>query len=43
MHVRLAVMAGLLRAEFEQHPSLGEVLMGAGGAVIRYTGFSDSP
>ncbi|MDX2964609.1 NADAR family protein [Streptomyces acidiscabies] len=40
--VRLAVMAGLLRAKFEQHPSLAEVLVGTGGAVIRYTGFSDS-
>ncbi|MEU2021503.1 NADAR family protein [Streptomyces sp. NPDC016469] len=41
--VRLAVMAGLLRAKFTQHPDLAEVLLSTGDARISYTGFADSP
>lgn len=41
--VRLAVMAGLLRAKFTQHPDLAEVLVSTGDARISYTGFEDSP
>ncbi|MFE5770402.1 NADAR family protein [Streptomyces sp. NPDC056485] len=41
--VRLAVMAGLLRAKFEQHPRLAEVLLATGEAGIRYTGISEAP
>ncbi|MEU5536674.1 NADAR family protein [Streptomyces sp. NPDC020362] len=41
--VRLAVMAGLLRAKFAQHPGLAEVLLATGDATISYTGSSDSP
>jgi len=41
--VRLAVMAGLLRAKFRQHPELAQVLVGTGDSVIRCTGYSDSP
>ncbi|MEV6508094.1 NADAR family protein [Streptomyces sp. NPDC051642] len=41
--LRLAVMAGLLRAKFTQHPELGTVLLGTEDARISYTGFSDSP
>lgn len=39
---RLAVMAGLLRAKFGQHPELAEVLLSTGDARISYTGFSES-
>ncbi|QXJ26693.1 NADAR family protein [Actinomadura graeca] len=35
---RTAVMAGLLRAKFAQHPGLAEVLLGTGDAPIEYTG-----
>ncbi|WP_282701540.1 NADAR domain-containing protein [Streptomyces sp. CC219B] len=41
--LRLAVMAGLLRAKFGQHPGLAEVLTSTGDARISYTGLSDSP
>ncbi|MHC5905288.1 NADAR family protein [Streptomyces sp. S6] len=41
--VRLAVMAGLLRAKFGQHPEMAQVLVGTGGSVLRCTGYSDSP
>ncbi|MGZ2356902.1 NADAR family protein [Streptomyces sp. 372A] len=41
--VRLAVMAGLLRAKFTQHPGLAQVLLSTGDARISYTGFADSP
>ncbi|MEU1182013.1 NADAR family protein [Streptomyces sp. NPDC005820] len=41
--IRLAVMAGLLRAKFTQHPGPAEVLLGTGDATIVYTGFSESP
>ncbi|WP_330310714.1 NADAR family protein [Streptomyces sp. NBC_00523] len=41
--VRLAVMAGLLRAKFTQHPELAQVLLSTGDARISYTGFEDSP
>lgn len=41
--VRLAVMAGLLRAKFAQHIELAEILVSTGDATIRYTGLSDSP
>ncbi|MEY9876928.1 putative NAD-dependent protein-ADP-ribosyltransferase YbiA (DUF1768 family) [Streptacidiphilus sp. MAP12-33] len=41
--IRLAVMAGLLRAKFTQHPELAGVLLSTGDATISYTGFSDSP
>jgi predicted NAD-dependent protein-ADP-ribosyltransferase YbiA (DUF1768 family) len=41
--LRLAVMAGLLRAKFTQHPELAAVLLGTEDARIRYTGHSDSP
>ncbi|MFI1647173.1 NADAR family protein [Streptomyces avidinii] len=41
--VRLAVMAGLLRAKFDQHPDLADLLLATGEAGIRYTGFSDAP
>ncbi|WP_326797037.1 NADAR family protein [Streptomyces sp. NBC_01808] len=40
---RLAVMAGLLRAKFTQHPRLAEVLLSSGDARISYTGISESP
>ncbi|MER7733032.1 NADAR family protein [Streptomyces erythrochromogenes] len=40
--VRLAVMAGLLRAKFDQHPRLAEVLLATGEAPIVYTGSSDA-
>ncbi|WP_407836730.1 NADAR domain-containing protein [Streptomyces sp. DSM 116496] len=39
---RLAVMAGLLRAKFDQHPRLAELLTATGEGAILYTG-SDSP
>ena len=38
-HARTAVMAGLLRAKFVQHPDLAEVLIGTGDAPISYTDF----
>ncbi|MGV9454279.1 DUF7639 domain-containing protein [Streptomyces sp. NPDC003635] len=41
--LRPAVMAGLLRAKFTQHPELAEVLLGTGDARISYTGFSEAP
>ncbi|GGN90011.1 hypothetical protein GCM10011579_085530 [Streptomyces albiflavescens] len=41
--VRLAVMAGLLRAKFTQHPELAAVLLGTGDARISYTSHSESP
>ncbi|MCX5150193.1 NADAR family protein [Streptomyces sp. NBC_00320] len=41
--VRLAVMAGLLRAKFDQHPRLAEILLATGEAGIHYTGFSEAP
>lgn len=41
--VRLAVMAGLLRAKFAGHPGLAEVLLATGDATIGYTGHTDSP
>jgi predicted NAD-dependent protein-ADP-ribosyltransferase YbiA (DUF1768 family) len=41
--VRLAVMAGLLRAKFTQHSELAQVLVSTGDARIRYTGLSESP
>ncbi|MER6446146.1 NADAR family protein [Streptomyces venezuelae] len=41
--VRLAVMAGLLRAKFEQHPPLAEILLATGDAGIRYTGIFEAP
>ncbi|MEJ8641877.1 NADAR family protein [Streptomyces sp. MS1.HAVA.3] len=41
--VRLAVMAGLLRAKFDQHPRLAEVLLATGEAAIVYTGISEAP
>ncbi|WP_405864292.1 NADAR family protein [Streptomyces sp. NBC_01515] len=40
--LRLAVMAGLLRAKFTQHPELAAVLLGTEDARISYTGLSDS-
>lgn len=36
--VRTAVMAGLLRAKFAQHPELAEILLGTGQAPIAYNG-----
>ncbi|WP_433474877.1 NADAR family protein [Spirillospora sp. CA-142024] len=36
--IRTAVMAGLLRAKYTQHPDLAEVLLGTGDAPIAYTG-----
>ncbi|MEU9379004.1 NADAR family protein [Streptomyces sp. NPDC048255] len=41
--VRLGVMAGLLRAKFDQHPELAALLRGTGQAGILYRGYSDSP
>ncbi|WP_078988390.1 NADAR family protein [Streptomyces sp. WM6372] len=41
--LRLAVMAGLVRAKFEQHPRLAEVLLATGETGIRYTGISEAP
>lgn len=41
--VRLAVMAGLLRAKFAQHTELAQILRSTGDAAISYTGLSDSP
>ncbi|NNN32135.1 NADAR family protein [Streptomyces sp. S3(2020)] len=41
--VRLAVMAGLLRAKFTQHPDLAEILLATGSATISYTGHEESP
>ncbi|WP_405678011.1 NADAR family protein [Streptomyces sp. NBC_00048] len=40
---RLAVMAGLLRAKFDQHPRLAQVLLATGEAPIVYTGISEAP
>ncbi|MET9690413.1 NADAR family protein [Streptomyces sp. NPDC006514] len=40
---RLAVMAALLRAKFDQHPRLAEVLLATGEAAIVYTGTSEGP
>jgi predicted NAD-dependent protein-ADP-ribosyltransferase YbiA (DUF1768 family) len=37
---RVAVMAGLLRAKFRQHPQLADVLIGTGDARIHYRGGS---
>jgi predicted NAD-dependent protein-ADP-ribosyltransferase YbiA (DUF1768 family) len=36
--VRLAVMAGLLRAKYAQHPELADILLATGDARIHYTG-----
>ncbi|WP_329314878.1 MULTISPECIES: NADAR family protein [unclassified Streptomyces] len=41
--LRLAVMAGLVRAKFEQHPRLAEILLATGETGIRYTGISEAP
>ncbi|WP_328898655.1 NADAR family protein [Streptomyces sp. NBC_00441] len=41
--VRLAIMAGLLRAKFTQHPELARVLLSTGDARISYTGLADAP
>ncbi|MGW1532474.1 NADAR family protein [Streptomyces aureus] len=41
--VRLAVMAGLLRAKYTQHPGLAWVLLSTGDARISYTGLWDAP
>ncbi|MFG2984990.1 NADAR family protein [Streptomyces sp. NPDC048258] len=41
--VRLAVMAGLLRAKFAQHPPLAELLLATGEAGIGYSGVFESP
>lgn len=41
--VRLAVMAGLLRAKMDQHPALAELLVATGQGAILYTAFSDAP
>lgn len=41
--VRLAVMAGLLRAKFTQHPELAEILLSTGDAGLSYTGYEESP
>ncbi|WP_406446602.1 NADAR family protein [Streptomyces sp. NBC_01613] len=41
--VRLAVMAGLLRAKFTQHPDLAQILLATGDAAISYTGGWESP
>lgn len=41
--MRPAVMAGLLRAKFTQHPELAQILLATGDATISYTGLSDSP
>ncbi|TDC75295.1 NADAR family protein [Actinomadura sp. 7K507] len=40
---RTAVMAGLLRAKFTQHPELAEILLSTADARISYTGISESP
>ncbi|MFG1798127.1 NADAR family protein [Nocardia sp. NPDC049149] len=40
--VRLAVMAGLLRAKFAQHPELAAVLLSTADARISYTGLFES-
>jgi predicted NAD-dependent protein-ADP-ribosyltransferase YbiA (DUF1768 family) len=39
---RTAVMAGLLRAKFAQHPDLAEVLVGTGDARIHYSGLGST-
>ncbi|MFD9354084.1 NADAR family protein [Streptomyces sp. NPDC060031] len=41
--VRLAVMAGLLRAKFDQHPRLAQLLVATGQSAITCTGISDAP
>ncbi|MBT2541700.1 DUF1768 domain-containing protein [Streptomyces sp. ISL-44] len=41
--VRLAVMAGLLRAKFDQHPELADLLLATGEGGISYTGFFEAP
>ncbi len=41
--MRPAVMAGLLRGKFTQHPELAAILLATGDAPISYTGLSDSP
>ncbi|WUI00063.1 NADAR family protein [Spirillospora sp. NBC_00431] len=38
--IRTAVMAGLLRAKYRQHPELAEVLLGTGDAPIAYAGMA---
>lgn len=40
---RLAVMAGLLRAKFDRHPRLAELLTATGEGAILYTGIYDAP
>lgn len=40
---RLAVMAGLLRAKFTQHPDLAEFLLDTGNATISYIDHDESP
>lgn len=37
--IRIAVMARLLRAKFEQHPQLAEILLAMDDGRIEYTGF----
>jgi predicted NAD-dependent protein-ADP-ribosyltransferase YbiA (DUF1768 family) len=41
--MRPAIMAGLLRAKFTQHPEHAQILLATGEATISYTGLSDSP
>ncbi|MDN3022065.1 NADAR family protein [Streptomyces sp. S.PB5] len=41
--VRLAVMAGLLRAKFTQHPDLAEFLLDTGNATLSYIDHDESP
>ncbi|MGP4024469.1 NADAR family protein [Actinomadura sp. 3N407] len=40
--VRTAVMAGLLRAKYAQHPELADILIGTGDAPIGYTGLGSN-
>ncbi|MFD5142019.1 NADAR family protein [Streptomyces sp. NPDC058401] len=40
---RLAVMAGLLRAKFDQHPRLAELLVATGEGAVLHTGVSEAP
>lgn len=40
--VRTAVMAGLLRAKYAQHPELADILIGTGDAPFGYTGLGSN-
>ncbi|MFE4262252.1 NADAR family protein [Streptomyces sp. NPDC056883] len=41
-HARTAVMAGLLRAKYDQHPELAEILLATGDATLVYEDISSA-